>query len=188
MKVNDDNLMEALKRQDPAAIEFVIDRYGPLIKAVLLRSLGEYGDRWEECFNDVLMALWHQPERFEEKRSQLKNWLCAIAKYKAIDLLRRERRADRGRVTLADEQWNSIADEAAANDEQDLAADELEKLLHCLSPSDRELFLRRYSLEQPIGQISAETGMSRGLIYTRISRGKKKIRSFYEKNGGEYSE
>lgn len=188
MKVTDDNVMEALKCQEPAAIEFVIDRYGPLIKAVLLRSLGEYGDRWEECFNDVLMALWHQPERFEEKRSQLKNWLCAIAKYKAIDLLRRERRADRGRVTLADEQWNSIADGAAANDEQDPAADELEKLLRCLSPSDRELFLRRYSLEQPISQISAETGMDRGLIYTRISRGKKKIRRFYAKDGSEYNE
>lgn len=187
MKINDGNLIEALKQKDPAAVEFVIDRYGPLLKAVLLRNLGEYSDRWEECFNDVLMALWNHPQRFEQKKSQLKNWLCAIAKYKAIDLLRKERRADHGRVRMEDEQWNAIADEsgAAAEDE---SMEELEKLISCLSPSDRKLFLCRYGLEQPVAQISAETGMSKDSIYARISRGKKKIRSFYAENGGEYSE
>lgn len=92
-------------------------------------------------------------------------------------------------MTLADEQWNSIADGTAAKRTNRIPPDdELEKLLRCLSPSDRELFLRRYSLEQPISQISAETGMDRGLIYTRISRGKKKIRRFYAKDGSEYNE
>ena len=135
----------------------------------------------------MLMALWNHPQRFEQKKSQLKNWLCAIAKYKAIDLLRKERRADHGRVRMEDEQWNAIADEsgAAAEDE---SMEELEKLISCLSPSDRKLFLCRYGLEQPVAQISAETGMSKDSIYARISRGKKKIRSFYAENGGEYSE
>lgn len=91
MGINDRNLIEALEERNPAAVEFVIDRYGPLLKAVLLKNLGEHRDRWEECFNDVLMVLWNHPRRFEEKRGQLKNWLCAIAKYKAIDLVRRNR-------------------------------------------------------------------------------------------------
>lgn len=189
MKINDNNLIRALKRQDPAAIEYIIDRYGPLLKAVLLRNLCEYGERWEECFNDVLMALWTHPERFEEKRNQLKNWLCAIAKYKAIDLLRRERRAERGRVPLDDSQWAAIADEAGnVEGIADSSMEELQRLLCCLRPEDQELFVRRYGLEQPVEQISAETGMPRDLIYTRISRGKKKIRSVCGNHGGEYSE
>lgn len=170
MNINDRNVIEALKRMDPAAVEFIIDKYGSLIKAVLLRNLGKYGDRWEECFNDVLVALWYHPERFETKIGQLKNWLCAIAKYKAIDLLRREGRADLGRVWMEDDQWNAIADERM-DDDQSMA--ELIRLLQCLTPEDRELFLRRYSLEQSVDQISAETGMGKGLIYTRISRGRK---------------
>lgn len=181
--INDRNLIEALEERNPAAVEFVIDRYGSLLKAVLLKNLGEYRDRWEECFNDVLMVLWNHPRRFEEKRGQLKNWLCAIAKYKAIDLVRRERRADDGRVRMEDAQWNAIADEksGAAEDE---SMEELEKLISCLSPSDKELFVRRYGLQQSAAQISAETGMSKENIYARISRGKKKLRSFYTKNEG----
>jgi len=187
LKVNDSNLVEALKQKDSAAVEFVIDRYGPLLKAVLLRNLGEYSDRWEECFNDVLLALWKHPERFESKKSQMKNWLCAIAKYKAIDLLRRESRADRGRVRMDDEQWSAVAD-IAVPEKDDESMEELKKLISCLNLSDRELFLRRYGFEQSVEQISAETGMSKDRIYGRIYRGKKKIRSIYEKRGGEYSE
>lgn len=190
MKINDDNLIRALKMQDSMAIEYIIDRYGALIKSVLLRNLCEYGERWEECFNDVLLAIWTHPERFEEKKSQLKNWLCAIAKYKAIDLLRRERRAAQGRVALNDSQWASIVDESVAlyDVEGRGSLEELQKLLHCLSPEDQELFMRRYGLQQPVTQISAETGMHRDLIYSRISRGKKKIRGAYESHGGEYNE
>ena len=102
-----------------------------------------------------------------------------------IDLVRRERRADRGRVWMEDDQWNAIAD---GREDDDESAAELEKLLQCLSPEDRDLFLRRYGMEQQMDQISAETGMSKDLIYTRISRGKKKIRSLYTKTRGEFHE
>lgn len=187
MKINEDNLIGALRQKDPAAIEYVVDRYGALLKAVLLRNLCEYDERWEECFHDVLMALWTHPERFEEKKSQLKNWLCAIAKYKAIDLVRRERRAARGRIALDESQWAAIADESidVGGPGGDGTLAELQKLLRCLSPEDQELFVRRYGLEQPVAQISAETGMHRDLIYTRISRGKKKLRNLYKNHGGE---
>lgn len=188
MEINDKNLIEELEQRNPAAVEFVIDRYGSLLKGVLIRNLGEYADRWEECLNDVLMALWVNPQSFEEKRGQLKNWLCAIAKYKAIDRLRRERRADYGRVKMGDEQWNAIADEMKDFSE-DESMEELQRLISCLSPTDRELFVRRYGLQQSAAQISADTGMSRDNIYTRLSRGKKKLRSFWCKNErGEYSE
>ena len=134
MKINDDNLIRALKMQDSMAIEYIIDRYGALIKSVLLRNLCEYGERWEECFNDVLLAIWTHPERFE---------------------------AAQGRVALDDSQWASIVDESVALYDVDGrgSLEELQKLLHCLSPEDQELFMRRYGLQQPVTQISAETGM-----------------------------
>ncbi len=49
-----------------------------------------------------------------------------------------------------------------------------------------ELFVRRYVKEQPMTQITAETGMERDLVYSRLSRGKKKIRSLFRERGGEY--
>ena len=58
-------------------------------------------------------------------------------------------------------------------------SEELELLLGCLNPSDRELFLRLYVEEESVEQISRDTGMEKTVIYNRVSRGKKKIRKNY---------
>lgn len=184
MKITNENFLSELGRKNPQAIEYVISRYGALIKSVLIQNLGTQGERWEECFNDCLMAVWNHPDRFEEKKSEFKNWLCAIAKYKAIDLLRREQR-HAGLVRL-DQEGLDLPESVEGNFDRSEADIELERLLTCLSPEDRELFVRRYVEEQPMEQITAETGIGRDLVYSRISRGKKKIRKFFRERGGEY--
>lgn len=74
--------------------------------------------------------------------------------------------------------------------EEDASDEELEKLLKCLSEEDKDLFYRRYVKEQSITQISSETGLHRDRIYSRISKGKKKIRKFFKDrdHGGEGNE
>lgn len=182
MRITKENFLSELERKNPQAIEYIVSEYGSLVKSVLIYNLGNHKDRWEECFNDCLMAIWNHPDRFEEKKSEFKNWLCAIAKYKAIDLVRREQR-HAGEVSLEQENGVEIGVVDIGASESD---EELEILLNCLSSEDRELFMRRYVEEQPMEQISAETGMERDLIYSRISRGKKKIRSLFKERGGEY--
>lgn len=183
MKITNKNFLSELGRKNPQAIEYIVDQYGTLVKSVLIHNLGAHQDCWEECFNDCLMAIWNHPERFEEKKSEFKNWLCAIAKYKAIDLVRREARHI-GQISL-DQEGFDLAGMEKGDFDQEESDLELEKLLACLSPSDRELFVRRYVEEQPMEQITAETGMGRDLVYSRISRGKKKIRSLFKERGGE---
>lgn len=182
LRITKENFLSELERKNPQAIEYIVNEYGSLVKSVLIYNLGNHKDRWEECFNDCLMAIWNHPDRFEEKKSEFKNWLCAIAKYKAIDLVRREQR-HAGEVSLEQENGVEIGVVDIGASESD---EELEILLNCLSSEDRELFMRRYVEEQPMEQISAETGMERDLIYSRISRGKKKIRSLFKERGGEY--
>ena len=54
-------------------VEYVLNEYGSLLKGVLIRNLYDKADRWEECFDDVLLAVWNNWQRFssieEEKRS-----------------------------------------------------------------------------------------------------------------------
>lgn len=187
MKITNENFLSELERKNPQAIEYIVSQYGALLKSVLIHNLGIHGDCWEECFNDCLMAVWNHPQRFEEKKSEFKNWLCAIAKYKAIDLLRKEERHT-GQVSLDQEGFDLAglvaADEGGFGREE--STEELARLLECLSPEDRELFVRRYVKEQPMTQITAEMRMERDLVYSRLSRGKKKIRSLFRERGGEY--
>ena len=57
--------------------------------------------------------------------------------------------------------------------------DETEQILSCLAPDDREIFRRLYVEEDDIDSISNELGISKPLLYSRVSRGKKKLRSFF---------
>lgn len=56
---------------------------------------------------------------------------------------------------------------------------ETRQMLSCLKPHDRELFLRLYVEEESIDEVSRHTGIKKTVLYNRISRGKKKIRSLF---------
>ena len=58
--------------------------------------------------------------------------------------------------------------------------DEVEKMLDCLKPEDKELFLKLYVEEKTVGEVSRETGMKADVIYNRISRGRHKIRKKFQ--------
>ena len=194
MKITDKNFLRQLRQKNPQAIEYIMAEYGGLIKTVLLANLADRKEHWEECFNDVLLALWHNGDRLDrEKEAQFKGWLCAVAKYKAIDFLRREKNRFR-LVSYEDSlaQGNFFdagyeADFEAVEQEGDVER-ELEKLLSCLCEEDRDLFLRRYVREESIEEITQETGMKRETVYARISRGKKKLRRSLLENGVNINE
>lgn len=190
MKITEANFLSELKERNPQAMEYLVFQYGSLIKSVLLHNLYDRREQWEECFNDVLLAVWNNPERFEDKRGQFENWLCAIAKYKAIDVLRRELKLSSREVSYEEHFDAGLIKEVYCREKgydfEDMSDGELDRLLACLCREDRELFFRRYVKGESIGQITEATGMSRGRIYSRISRGKKKLRRSLEKQGGIY--
>lgn len=168
-------------------VEYILNQYGSLLKGVLINNLYDKAECWEECLNDVLLAVWNNWERFslieEENRA---GWLCAIAKYKAIDLLRRESR-NKDKVLSLQEGW--VVSEMERQYCQrcnfapiDNSAEELDKLLTCLSPEDKALFFRRYIHEDSIDEIMKETGLSRDNVYQRLSRGRKKLKKLWRAN------
>ena len=116
------------------------------------------------------------------------------AVYKAIDRLRKELKRTSKEISLYEEESAKEIKQLYREERgffavaEDASDKELEKLLKCLSEEDRDLFYRRYVYEQPITQISLETGMHRDRIYSRISRGKKKIQKFFREQGGKGNE
>ena len=54
--------------------------------------------------------------------------------------------------------------------------EETEKVLSSLSKETREIFKQLYFAEQDINELAEATGLSKSVLYNRISRGKKKIR------------
>ena len=163
------------KRQE--ALLYVIDVYGGLIKSVISKHLFAMPDKIDECLDDVLLNIWENISSFDESRSTFKNWAAAVAKYRAVDYLRKYRQ-ELQQVNIEDvllPQEDAMLERLV----QEEISEEMESLLSCLSESDRSLFWKLYVEEKPIEEVSQETGMKKAVIYNRISRGKRRVRKQY---------
>lgn len=177
MRIGENNYIEQLGLHNEEALIYVIDIYGGLLKSVISKHLFAMPDKIEECLNDVLLNIWENISSFDESRSSFKNWVAAVAKYRAIDYLRKYRQEPR-QVNIEDillSQGDIMAERIISQE----ISEETESLLACLNESDRSLFLKLYIEEKPIEEISREMGMKKAVIYNRLSRGKRRIRKQY---------
>lgn len=181
MHVTEENFIEKLKQGDEKALEYVIDHYGWVLKTVLKKHLFYLMAYYDECMNDCLLAIWENISSYNPQKSSFQNWIGGIAKYKSIDYARKH---------LKDLENHSIDDVIiSAEDnayremhEQEVRA-EIEKLFQHLSAEDRVVFEKLYFEEKDMNEVAAETGMSKSVLYNRISRGKKKMRKRIEDRG-----
>lgn len=174
MKIGEHNYIQQLQLQNEDALVYVIDTYGGLLKAVIRKTLYLIPGEREECLNDVLLSIWDHIDSFDESRNTFKNWAAAIAKYKAIDYLRKYHKKI---------QYAEIEEVVIPKEDLELkrlidgtVSEEMEKLLSCLNEKDRELFWKLYVEEKSMDELSLETGMEKTVIYNRLSRGKQRMK------------
>ncbi len=182
MKIGENNYIQQLQRHNENALAYVIDHYGALLMAVIRKNLFTLPERQEECFNDVLLKIWENSSYFDESKNSFKNWAAAIARYRSIDYLRSYQKELRA-VSL--EETEIMREDATIMQllEEEIS-EELEMMLSCLKPQDRQLFMRLYVEEESIEEVSRETGLEKAVIYNRISRGRKKIRKHFSLERG----
>jgi len=180
MKLNETNFIECLKLENESALEFIIDQYLPLIKGIAHKVLSPMRNDGliEECMNDVFLSVWHNARKFHGDANDFKKWICAIAKFKAIDYYRREMKN-----TEVSTDYLEVPDEYSAEDELIKLENrkELIALINQLESIDREIFMMRYFLGVKIEDIAAKLGMTRTAVDNRIYRGKKKLNKEAEK-------
>lgn len=116
--------------------------------------------------DDSFIAVWDNIDSFDPSRSSFKNRCAGLAKYKAIDALRKEIRHQ----AVSTDQIGEISYE----DRIDLG--EADEILKNLKDDDKiifkKLFLEGYSYDD----ISKDSGLSKEVLYNRVSRAKKVIR------------
>lgn len=182
MIINDDNLVVELKKKNTLALEYLIHRYGGLIKSVVKKTLfkEEYMSEVEECISDVVLSIWNNIDSFNQSRP-LANWIGAIAKYKAIDYGRRlsEKPNCHDICELEIKSLNNIEEKIL----QEENFKEILTIVTMLKPEDREIFIRKYVDGESSKEIGKSFGVKEWVINNRLSRGKKKIREVILKEG-----
>lgn len=174
MKATEQNFISLLRSRKEEGILYVIETYGALLQSIVQKRLYAFPDRAEECMNDIFLGIWQNIDRFDEKKGSFTNWACGVARFEAIDTLRKIQR-EKGSVPLDDIELPQEDRELLHIVEQELSA-ETEAILDCLSDKDRELFRRIYMNEETPEAAGAALGITKDNVYVRLFRGKRKIR------------
>lgn len=178
VNIQDDELVRLILAGDQSAFDVLVGRYGGLIRAIVKYHLHNISMWQEDCINDILFAIWQNIDRFDADKNTLKNWIGAVAKYRAINYKRKFYKD-----LTAGELSDDIADgkEIDAELMRQEIEDEIISLLSALNPMDKEIFIQHYIREVPLQDISASLNKAPAWIYNRISRGKKKLYKLRER-------
>src|SRR4029077_1357848 len=86
-ETTDESLVAAIAGGDKRALQVLFGRHNVRVYRFVLRFLNDEALA-EDMVSEVFLDVWRQAERFE-RRSQVSTWLLAIARNKALSVLRR---------------------------------------------------------------------------------------------------
>jgi len=166
-------LLRRCGRGDDAALATLYDKAAPTMFGCLLRILRRRALA-EEALQDVFVQIWQRASQFDAARGRAFAWMVAIARYRAIDILRRERADSVDPFVLAE--TLAGADSEAETPRFSADSQTLERCLARLAAEQRDsirlayLFGRSHqeiasALNRPLG--SVKSWIRRGLIALR---------------------
>lgn len=177
MKVDESNLIDELKRKNPKALDYLVDRYSNLIFKAAYSVLNSK-ELSEECVNEVLLKIWDSVNSFNRDKSKFTTWIIIVTKYTSIDCIRKEKK--HSNVISIDDVELKINDDV----EEEMTSKELREKLLCeikkMDNENKEIFIRRLFLAEPIREIGERLGITESAVSNRLLRGKKRLMKIFK--------
>jgi RNA polymerase sigma-70 factor (ECF subfamily) len=167
----DEALIGQIARGDRLAMQVLFARHQVRIYRYVLRLLRDEMAA-EDVISDVFLDVWRQANRFEG-RSAVSTWLIAIARFKALSLLRKRRD-----VGLDEETAEAIEEPSDGPEVIVAKQDKGEKLRQCLaslSREQREVIDLVYYHEKSVEEAARIVGIPENTVKTRMFYARKKL-------------
>jgi RNA polymerase sigma-70 factor, ECF subfamily len=168
---SDEALVSQIAQRDKRALQQLYSRHHVRIYRFALRFLNDEAAA-EDIVSEVFIDVWRQAERFEG-RSQVTTWLLAIARNKALSLLRR-----RSSEELDDEVAEFIEDPSDNPEVAMLKSQRASMLQDCLtqlSPAHREIVDLVYYHEKSVEEVAEIISVPANTVKTRMFYARKRI-------------
>ncbi len=179
--IDDRNCVKLMKKRNQQALEYAIRQYGGAVKTVISKTLYNFPSEVQECMDDVFFEVWNNIDRYDERKGSLKNWILAIARYRAINYLKKlSKRYAEENIDMAD---NKMEFAVYIDEMDEMASTLFDELLEGLSDIDKIILTKRYIEDLEISDIAKELNLKESTIYSRISRSKNKVRKNFRRNG-----
>jgi RNA polymerase sigma-70 factor (ECF subfamily) len=158
-------LLQRCAAQDSAAFRSLYDKTSPILFARLLRMLRRRSVA-EEALQDVYVRIWQRAGQFEAGRGKALAWMVTIARYCAIDLMRRER------LTLvSDDALEEVADETASNSGGIEKPNNFDECIGQLNDNTRKCLTLAFVEGRSHDEIARVTASPLGSVKSWIRRG-----------------
>ena len=173
-------LVERVAGGETRALEELYDRYARPAYSLARRVTGDPTFA-EEVVQEVFLAVWRQPKRFEAARGGFASWLLAAVHHKAVDAVRREEAVRRRALALQAVEGLDVSD-APRNRPEDaveerLRGERVRRALRELPESQREAMTLAYYGGYTQREIASLTSTPIGTVKTRMHRAMNNLRA-----------
>jgi RNA polymerase sigma-70 factor, ECF subfamily len=171
VQTSDEALVQLIASGDKKALQILFARHNVRVFRFIVRFLGDESTA-EDLVSEVFFDVWRQADRFES-RSQVSTWLMAIARNKALSVLRRRTTEE------LDEEVAEFIEDPADNPEVTMHKTQrsaiLQDCLAQLSPAHREIVDLVYYHEKSIDEVAEIIGVPQNTVKTRMFYARKRI-------------
>ena len=161
---SDEALIAAIAEGDKSAMQVLFTRHSTRVYRFIARRTGNTALA-EDVVSEVFLEVWRRAARFEG-RSTVGTWLLAIARHKALNVMRQN-----SELPLDDATALSVVDTAddpeAAMHKKNCKAI-VQKCLAQLSPAHREIMDLVYYHQHPVAEVARIVGVPEGTVKTRM--------------------
>jgi RNA polymerase sigma-70 factor, ECF subfamily len=168
---SDEALIVRIAAGDRLAMQVLFARHHVRTYRFVLRLVGNPQSA-EDLLNEVFLDVWRQAAGFQA-RSAVSTWMLAIARFKALSLLRR-----RGEEELDEATAAAIEDPGDDPEVTIRKKDQGEILRRCLSrlsPEHREIIDLVYYQGTTIGEVAGIVGIPESTVKTRMFYARKRL-------------
>jgi RNA polymerase sigma-70 factor, ECF subfamily len=167
----DELLIGRIARGDRLAMQVLFARHHVRIYRYVLRLMRDEMAA-EDVISEVFLDVWRQANRFEG-RSAVSTWLIAIARFKALSVLRKRR--EEGLDDEMAEQIEEPSDDPGLATEKSDKGEKLRQCLAALTPEHREVIDLVYYHEKSVEEAAQIIGIPENTVKTRMFYARKKL-------------
>jgi len=177
-KFDDAALLRLIARTQEPALGELYDRYRRLVYSMALNATGDAALA-EEITQDVFLRVWNKAETYRPEQGKVVTWLSSIARYRSIDLLRRQAiRPEGNRAAWAEEGNSLISDGPDIEGEVMISQRQqvVRKAINQLPVEQRQALAYAYFRGYSHSEIAEVLKEPLGTVKTRIRLGMQKLR------------
>jgi RNA polymerase sigma factor (sigma-70 family) len=181
--VEDADLLARIAAGDQHAIETLHERFAPGMYAVAMRVTRS--ERLsQEAVQDAFMAVWQDPRRYDPTRGSLGPWMFTLARYKAIDAVRREAAVKRQTVEV-DLELHEAPDDVHDEVWRGLRRERLNEAIRSLPEDQRRALSLAFIQGLTHVEVAGREGIPLGTAKTRIRTALLRLRASLESDLSE---